>query len=179
MESWLTGNLSYRDCTIRVSGRRIDPRLLEEIVTGAPLGRYCASTSGLPHSSSHPFSIATAVYFPGLTFGRKKLPSRSLWSLRNSSTLSSTLDGISTIMTPAAGFPSLIANPSTATESARNVTVTDTVAPGATRRVLLEGPPPANAILATLYCRSLPESKIWYSPGFSPSNSVKPLSLTG
>ena len=113
-------------------------------MTERPLGRYCASTSGLPHSSSQPFSIATAVYWPGITLGRRKLPSRSLWSLRNSSTLSLASDGISTIMTSAAGFPSFTANPSTAAEPATTITVTDTVVPGATRTVLLRGFPPTN-----------------------------------
>src|SRR5690348_12488129 len=56
--------------------------------------------------------MATTVYVPGTTDGKEKLPSESLWSLRNMSWCVLGSLGKSTTITPEAALLPLFTNPS-------------------------------------------------------------------
>src|SRR5260370_17080032 len=91
------------------------------------------------------------VYDPGITPRRTKLPSESLWSLRNISRCDSGSFGTRATMTPATGLSPRFANPSTVTTPPTKNTAKLRDAPGVTLRSCPEMSTPSDEARPTQY----------------------------
>src|SRR6516165_2646710 len=102
----------YLASTCNASGKWIDPWLSPSVIVIA-CREYARITAGEVQSRSQPLAMARTEYEPGITLRRLKLPSRSLWSLRNKVRFDCASFGTSTTMAPATGCPLRSATPST------------------------------------------------------------------
>src|SRR2546423_13412970 len=114
------------------------------------------------------------VYDPGITPRRTKLPSKSLWSLRNISRCDSGSFGTRATITPATGLSPRFAKPSTVTTPSTKNTVKLRDAPGVTLRLCPEISTSADEARTTEYRLVGEETKIAYCPQEDPRKSLHP-----
>src|ERR1700758_4742644 len=135
--------------------------------------------AGCAQSRSQPFSIATTLYEPGMTLASRKLPSRSLWSLRNSSRVESGSLGTRTTIAPAAGFPARFTNPATLAEPPTKESDNLSDEPGATFKLWPEVSPVGDETRTTEYAFEGAPARTSYFPGTTSSKFTSPFSSTG
>ena len=139
-----------------------------------PFLRYPASTAGSAQSRSEPSSIAMMVDEPGITFGRLKLPSRSLSSRRRRSRFASGFLGTRTIIAPETPFPARFAKPSTMTEPPTSESAMVSDAPGGTFNECPEIVPASDAMRTTEYDCVVEPAATSYLPGMTSEKLASP-----